>query len=103
MGSLLAIEPPMVPQVAHRRIADQAGELGERRDRLLHHRRRWHVGVAGHGADGDGAAARLDPGRPSMRDEIDKHRRAGEPQLHGRQQGVTAGEELGVLVLAQRG
>ena len=37
--------------VAHMRVADAAGELGERRDRALHDRALADLDVAGHGAD----------------------------------------------------
>ncbi len=55
--------------VAHRRIADHAGELGDHRHGLLHHRRGVHVDMAGHRADGERArrSTRCRP-RPSMRD-----------------------------------
>ena len=52
---------------------------------------------ARHRADGDRAAGKLDPGKALDLRQVDQLRRPGEPQLHGRQQRVAAGEDLGVL------
>ncbi len=92
------------------RAADRAA-VAHRRDRrscrrgrrapgsLPHHRRVRHLGMARQGADDDerpsADAEALDPV------EIDDVRRRGEPQLHGRQQGLAAGEQLCLLELAE--
>ena len=57
--------------VAHCRIADHAGKLGEHRQRLLNDRRGMHVDVPRHRADGHRAAARLNSGQ-GLRCAIDR-------------------------------
>jgi hypothetical protein len=50
--------------VAHMRVADMGGELGQRRDRPAHGFVRRHVGVRGAGLDGERAAFRRDARQP---------------------------------------
>ena len=88
--------------MAHRRIADQARELGERRDVLLDDRRGRDVDVAGEGADDQRAALHLDAGQPLDLGQVDDVLRPREAKLHGRDQRVSAGEELGLLLTGQK-
>ena len=52
-GSPWAIEPPIVPAVAHLRVADLAGDVGEHRHLLAQDVGGLDVGVAGERADAD--------------------------------------------------
>ena len=88
--------------VAHRGIADQACEFGQRRDRLADDGGGRDVGVAGGRADHQRAALHLDGIEPLDMGEVDQMRRAGKPLLHDRQQRVAAGDHLGVFVLGQQ-
>ena len=54
------------------------------------------------GADHQRAALHLDAVEPLDMGEVDQMRRAGEPLLHHRQQGMAAGDHLGVFVLDQQ-
>ena len=86
--------------VAHRRIADQAGQFGQRRDRLA--RRSAEVATSSCVAVAPITSERpfiSMPSSPSIWLKVDQMRRAGEPLLHDRQQRVAAGDQLGVLVL----
>ena len=88
--------------MAHRRIADQAGQIGERRDVRLHVGRGRDIDVARHRADHDRAALHLDAGQFARdRVEIDDVVRRGKPQLHGRDQRLPAREDLRLFELAQ--
>ena len=78
------------------RIADAAGELGERRDRRLHDAAAGDVGVAGHGADDEIVSLAGDAGEFGHALEIDERGRRSQALLHGRQQRHAAGEHLGV-------
>ena len=81
--------------VAHRRIADHAGELGERRDRLLHHRRIRDLGMARHRADrrASGPCSSM-PDRPSTLAEVDEVGRLTRAAASSSGQRLAAGEEL---------
>ena len=90
--------------VAHRRIADHAGELGERRDSACCTTgalatSAWRVMAPIDeriGRLGSMPARSVDPG------EIDDRGGRGQPLLHRRQQRLAAGEQLGVLVLGEQ-
>ncbi len=86
--------------VAHMRIADELGHLGKSRNGLLHLGGIGDLRMFHHGADGDRVAGALDAAKLRDLAEIDQVGGACEPQLHGRQQRMPAGEELGVLGLA---
>src|SRR5215207_7657008 len=59
--------------------------------------------MAGHGADTEGAVLALDAGESRHAPQVDEQRRRRQPQLHQRQQRVSARQHLGVLAaLAQR-
>ncbi|OIQ74176.1 hypothetical protein GALL_441800 [mine drainage metagenome] len=88
--------------MAHGRIADQAGEFGERRDRLADDGRRRDRVVGCSSADDERAAFHLDTVEPLDVGEVDQMRWAGEPLLHDRQQGMATGNHLGVFILDQQ-
>ena len=70
--------------MAHLRIADAAGQLGQRGYCLLHLFRGGDRGVARHAADGHRAARDRDAGEPVDGGEIDDVGRFVETQFEGR-------------------
>ena len=89
--------------MAHRRIADHAGELGQRRQRLLDRLRVRHLDVARRCAPITIERPFTSmPREPSIRPMIDERGRLRQPQLHRRQQRMAAGQELGLRSLASR-
>jgi hypothetical protein len=87
--------------VAHRGIADHAGEFGQSRDRLADDGRSRHRIVGGGGADDQRTALHLDAVEPLDVRQVDQMRWAGQPLLHHRQQRMAAGDDLGVFILDQ--
>ena len=88
--------------VAHRGIADSAGEFGQRRNSFADDRRRRDVGMPGGRADHQRTALHLDGVEPFDMGEVDQMRRAGKALLHDRHQRMAAGDHLGVFVLHQQ-
>ena len=86
------------PPVAHQRIADPAGERGERRDSLPDRRGDRHRRVPGHRPDGEGGGLDGDAGQAADRGEIHQIRRRRETVLHHRDQAHPAGERAPVPV-----
>ena len=80
------------------RIADAAGERGERRDRRLHDVAASDVGVPGHRPDHEIVALPGDAGKLGNALKIDERGRGRKALLHGRQQGHAAGQRFGVGV-----
>src|SRR6185503_5814683 len=60
------------------------------------------VNVAGESADDERAALHLDAGQPLDLGQVDDVLRPREAKLHGRDQRVAAGEELGLLLAGQK-
>src|SRR5918997_2661133 len=58
-----------------------------------------HVGVTGQRADGDMVTLVAHVVQVAQASDVHEHRRGCEPELHDRQEGVAAGEELGVLAV----
>ena len=85
--------------VAHLRVADVTGGVGQQRDVLGEHRTGLDVHVAGQCADGDVVAGIADVRQVTDAADVDQHTWLGEAQLHQRQQAVPAGEELGVVTM----
>ena len=54
------------------------------------------------GADGDPVALLLDVRELGDAADVDEERRPGEAELHERQEGMTAGQDLGVLGLTEQ-
>jgi len=88
--------------MTYRRIADQARQVGERREVLLHDRRVRDFDVTRHRADHDRTALQLDAGHLAFdRIEVDDVAGRGQPQLHGRDQRLPAREDFRLLELAE--
>ena len=68
----------------------------------LHHRRGRDLDVRRHRADDERAALELDAGQALDLPQIDQVLRAGQAQLHGRDQRVAAGKQLRLFLLAQQ-
>ena len=85
--------------VAHLRIADLAGRVGEQRDVLGQHVGALDVHVPRQRPDGDVVAGVTDVGQVAQPADVDQHGRLGQPQPHQRQQAVPAGEELGLVAV----
>ena len=83
--------------VAHLRVSDLAGHMGEQRRVTLQHIADLKVAVAGQGPDGDVAAVLPDIGQLGQPADVDQHGGRRQAQLHERQQRVAAGQQLGVL------
>ena len=85
--------------VAHLRIADLTGCIGEQRNVLGEHRTVLEIHVAGERADGDVVTGIADVRQFTDAADVDEHARLGESQLHQGQQAVPAGEELGIVAV----
>jgi hypothetical protein len=83
--------------VAHLRVADVAGGVGQQRCTGLHDVADLHGAVAGERTDGDVVAGVADVGQVAEPAHVDEHRRLGQAQLHEGQQRVPAGEQLGLV------
>ena len=88
--------------VAHLRITDLAGGVGEQRDVLGQHVGALDVHVPCQRADGDVVAGVTDVGQVAQPADVDQHGWLGQPQPHQRQQAVPAGEELGLVPVLRR-
>ena len=84
--------------VAHMRIADIAGERGERRNALLHRHAARDLRMGRHRADEQGAALALEALQFGDGAKVDHMGGRGQPLLHRRQQRVPSGKKLGVLL-----
>ncbi len=62
--------------VAHLRVADLAGHVGQQRHVMLQHLADLEVAVAGQGADGHPIAVLPDVGQVGQPADVDQHRRA---------------------------
>ena len=74
---------------------DQGGGLGDQVAFLDLH-------VPAHGADAHAAiTGGVDVGQFGDAVEVDQHRRLGQPKVHGRDQALPAGQDLGVVACAR--
>ncbi len=88
--------------IAHGRIADQRGEISERRDRFLRRSARGHVVVRCRRLDGHRVGGNVDADEFLDPSEIDHVGRRGKPLLHDRDQRVTAGKILCLRTLREK-
>ena len=87
--------------VANLDVADLAGGLDERRQRGPDVGLE-ELGVGRQRTDRHGVAVDVDPVDPRDRADVDQRVGRGQPGLHRREQAVSAGDELGVVVLFEQ-
>jgi hypothetical protein len=85
--------------MAHRRVADERGRVGDEAALFLEKVVALHVAVAGHGADGDMVALVAHVLQVLDAPEVDEDRRRREAELHDREQRVTARQELRLIAV----
>src|SRR5439155_1109936 len=88
--------------VAHGGIADHRRRLGHDGALRLEHLRRFDFPVRRYRADGDHALVFFDSRQAGHLAQVDEVLGLGQAELHHRNQAVTAGEDLGVVELAEQ-
>ncbi len=88
--------------VADLGVGDQLRHIDQQRAVLLQDLRGDQLVLRGHGANADRVAVELDALELAETIDIDQMRRLGKAQLHHRQQTMTTGEDLCVLMCGQQ-
>ena len=85
--------------VAHRWVADLAGNVPEQRGLGGQQVAHLEGSVLGHCADGDVIAGVIDVGQVIETTDVDQHRRGGEPEPHEWDQAVATSEEFRLVAV----